>query len=123
MKVRLFALLACVAMVGMAACSEDPTDAGNLEPSAIVTSVSLTHKTPGTKFQIVAYAIDKNNARLTGALAGSLTGGAVTIDSMPYVPELQETRFFLNAQTPTEGVTLTITGHGLTKDVTVIVEE
>lgn len=122
MRLRAFALLACVAVVGMTACSEDPTEPGNQEPSAIVTNFSTTVRTVGVQFTITAYAIDKNNARIPGVLSGSSAGTAVRVDSVPYFPELQETRFFLTTVEATEGTDLTVTGHGLTKSVTVVVE-
>lgn len=117
MRLRAFALLACVAVVGMAACSEDPTEAGNLEPSAIVTNLSTTTRTVGTDFSITAYTIDKNNARIPGALTAS--GSGITVDSTPYFPELQETRVFAHATAISTDATITITGGNLSKTVSV----
>lgn len=117
MRLRAFALLACVAVVGMAACSEDPTESGNLEPSAIVTNLSTTTRTVGTDFSITAYTIDKNNARIPGALTA--TGSGIVVDSTPYFPELQETRVFAHATAISTSATITITGGNLSKTVSV----
>lgn len=122
MRFRPFALLAALTIVATTACSEDPTEPGNQEPLAIVTNFSQVVRAPGTKFTITAYAIDKNNARLTGRLDATASGGAIAIDSMPYFPELQETRLFVHAISATDGATVTVSGHGLTKDVIVVVE-
>jgi hypothetical protein len=124
MKFRPYALLACLVLVGtMAACSEDPTAAGSGEPEAIVTTRSLTNQTVGTHFSITAYTLDKNAQRMAGELDAAPNGGNITIDSIVYVHELLETRVFMKAATKTAaaGATVTVSGHGLTKDVTVVI--
>jgi hypothetical protein len=124
MKFRPYALLACLVLVGsMAACSEDPTASGSGEPEAIVTTRSLTNQTVGTKFSITAYTLDKNAQRMTGALDATANGAGLHIDSIVYVHEVLETRIFVNAlsKTAAAGQTLTVSGHGLTKDVTVVI--
>jgi len=123
MKFRPYAMLtALVALVGLAACSNDPTAANTGTPEAIVTNRSTTTQTMGTKFTIVAYAIDKNVQRMTGKLDAVSAGSAVTIDSVVYVHEVLETRVFLNlAAKSATGTVVTISGHGLTKDVKIIV--
>jgi hypothetical protein len=103
----------------MAACSEDPTESGNLEPSAIVTDLSTTTRTVGTQFSITAYTIDKNNARIPGALTAASSAGLV-VDSTVYFPELQETRVFVHATAiDSTSAAITITGGNLSKTVRV----
>lgn len=122
MKFRSYMLLAAAALVGLAACSDDPTSSGSGTPEAIVTSRSITTQTKGTHFSITAYAVDKNLQRMPGELTAAPAGGAVTVDSIRYVHELLETRIFLNAaNTSTTGTVVTVQGHGLSKDVKVVV--
>lgn len=123
MKFRPYAMLvALVAVVGLPACSKDPTASNTGVPEAIVTTRSLTNQVVGAKFSITAYAIDANVQRMTGKLDASAAGSAVAVDSVIYVHELLETHIFLNptAKSAT-GTIITVTGHGLSKDVKVIV--
>ena len=123
MAITAYAVLACLVVAGgLAACSEDPTASGSGEPEAIVTTRSLTNQTVGTPFSITAYTLDKNAQRMAGELAAQPNSGSLTIDSIIYVHELLETRIFIKptAKTAAAGETLTVSGHGLTKDVTVI---
>ena len=123
MKLRPFALLASLTVaLGLAACNEDPTAAGTGEPEAIVTTLSEAHRSVGNSFSVVAYAVDKNLKRIAGKLEASSTGAAVTIDSTVYVPELAETRVFMKANSASSaGTNVTISGHGLSKDVKVVI--
>lgn len=125
MKFRLLAQLASlVAVFGIAACSEDPTDPGDGVPEAIATSRSEIHQTLGGKFTLIAFTLDKNTKRIPGVLDANSAGSAVVVDSVRYAAELAETRIFLNAAAASEdGTTVTVSGQGLTKDVTVIVTE
>ncbi len=122
MKFRLYSLLALVATAGLVACSDDPTDEGRGEPFAIVTDRSQTVQAEGVSFSVTAYTIDNNNRRISGRLEGTLAGGPVALDSTVYVQELSETRFFMTGSDATDGVDLTIQGHGLTKTAVIIVE-
>lgn len=125
MKLKLYAMIAClVASAGVAACDEDPTEAGTGEPEAIVTTLSQTTRARNTAFTITAYAVDKNLHRIPGALVATPASAAVTLDSTRYVPELSETRIYLKTgatATPAPGATVTITGQGLSKDLKVII--
>ena len=123
MKLTAYAVLACLVVGGgISACSEDPTATGSGEPEAIVTTRSLTNQTVGTEFSITAYTLDKNAQRMSGQLSAQTNGAGLTLDSTVYVHELLETRFFVKptAKTGVAGQTVTVSGHGLTKDVTVI---
>ena len=123
MKFRPIALLACLtAVMGLAACSEDPTESGTGEPEAIVTTLSEAHRSVGASFSITAFAVDKNLKRIAGELTATSTGAAVSVDSVRYVPQLAETRIFLKANTASSaGTNVTISGHGLSKDVKVVI--
>jgi hypothetical protein len=121
MKFRLFSLLALVAALGAVACSDDPTDAGAGEPFAIVTDRTLVTIPRNTSTAITAYTIDQNNRRIPGALTAQPAAGIV-LDSTNYVQELSETRFFVSGSAASPGADLTITGNGLTKTTTVIVQ-
>jgi hypothetical protein len=123
MKFTRFALLAFAATVGLAACSEDPTEAGQGEPFAIVTDVAQATTPRNTQLSIRAYTIDQNNRRIPGALTAQPAGPAISIDSTVYVQELSETRFFVRGTTASAaGTDLTITGHGLTATSKIIVQ-
>jgi hypothetical protein len=120
MKLTPYALLACLGVV--AACSSDITADGTGTPQAIVTSRSITSATKGTQLQFTAFAVDQNNQRMAGALTATSQGPAATLDSVVYVPELLETRIYVKPVTATAtGVIVTVSGHGLTKDVKVII--
>lgn len=123
MKFRPFALLAClVTVVGLSACQEDPTEEGTGVPEAILTSRSEIHTTVGSSTALIAFTVDKNLKRIPGILAATSAGGAVTFDSVKYVPELAETRIFIKANSAsTAGTNVTVTGHGLTTDVKVVI--
>lgn len=123
MKFRTYALVAgALTVIGLAACSQDPTGSGSGEPEAIVTNRSEINQTKNASFSVTAYAIDKNDQRMAGKLEAVSNGAAIVVDSVPYVPELLETRVFMKAVGSTaSGTTVTISGHGLTKDVKVIV--
>ena len=123
MKFRPLALLAClVTVVGLTACQEDPTEEGTGVPEAIVTNRTEIHSGVGTKTTLIAFAVDKNGKRIPGELTAQSGGAAVVIDSIRYVTALAETRIFLNAASASSaGTTVTVSGHGLTTDVTVII--
>lgn len=125
MKLRLFAMIACLAATaGLAACDEDPTAAGVGEPEAIITTLSQTTRAKNTTFTLVAYAVDKNLHRIPGALTATSGGGGVAVDSVVYVPELTETRIYLRTggtAAPAPGIPVTVAGHSLQKDVSVII--
>ena len=123
MKFRPFALLAClVTVVGVTACQEDPTEEGTGVPEAILTSRTEIHATVGSKQTLIAFTVDKNLKRIPGILAATSAGGAVVIDSVRYVDELAETRVFLSAASAsTAGTNVTVTGHGLSADVKVVI--
>src|SRR5512138_329688 len=98
MKLRTYALLAsALAVAGLVACSEDPTGSGSGEPEAIVSNRSVVNQTKGATFSVTAYAIDKNDQRMAGKLDAVSNGAAIVVDSVPYVPELLETRVFMKA--------------------------
>lgn len=124
MKLKHYAMIALLAgTAGLAACDEDPTAAGVGEPEAIVTTLSQTSRARNTAFTIIAYAVDKNLHRIPGALSVTPSPG-VTVDSTKYIPELTETRLYLRTggtAAPAPGVTVTIQGHNLTKDLKVII--
>ncbi|MGQ0560333.1 MAG: hypothetical protein ACT443_00500 [Gemmatimonadota bacterium] len=122
MKLKPFAFLACVLVVGLSACREDPTEENVGVPEAIVSNRSETHQAVGATFTITAYVVDGNLQRIPGALTASAAGSAVTVDSAVFDPILAETDFFLRANAATEGTTVTLSGQGLTKDVKVVVE-
>lgn len=123
MKLTRFALLAFVATVGMAACSDDPTETNQGEPFAIVTDVAQATVARNTQFSIRAYTIDQNNRRVPGALTAAPAGPAVSIDSVKYVQELSETRVFARGtQASAAGTDITISGHGLTYTSKIIVQ-
>ena len=125
MKLKLYAMIAClVASAGVAACDEDPTEAGTGEPEAIVTTLSATTRARNTAFTITAYAVDKNLHRIPGALTATPASAAVVVDSTRYVPELSATRIYQKTgatPTPAPAATVTITGQGLSKDLKVII--
>jgi hypothetical protein len=123
MKFRPFALLAClVTVVGLSACQEDPTADGDGVPQAIQTDRTELHQAVGTKFTVIAFAIDQNLKRIPGILDAQPAGAAVVIDSVRYVSGLAETRVFITAASASPaGTTVTISGHGLSTDVTVII--
>lgn len=123
MKFRPFALLAFVAATGLIACSEDPTEAGDGQPLAIITNRSETTLARNAQFTIVAYTIDQNNRRIPGQLSATPAGSAVAVDSVRYVPELIETRVFIRGVSASSaGTDVTITGHNLTATTKVIVQ-
>lgn len=122
MKFRSYALIACVLGVAVAGCTSDPTSSGSGVPEAIITNRTVTNQTVGTKFSISAYTIDENAQRMAGALTATSAGAAAVIDSVIYLPELLETRIFVNPTgTSTAGTTITVSGHGLSSDVTVVI--
>jgi hypothetical protein len=123
MKLKHFSLLASlVAVVGLGACREDPTEAGTGEPEAIVSTRSESHAAKSAAFSITAFTVDKNLKRIAGPLTATSAGTAVTVDSAVYFPELAETRVFLRTGTAAStGTIVTLSGHGLTKDVKVVV--
>jgi hypothetical protein len=106
----------------LSACREDPTEANVGAPEAIISNRSETHQAVGATFTITAYTVDGNLQRIPGALTATAAAGAVTVDSAVYDPILTETDFYLRANGASEGATVTLQGHGLTKDVTVVVE-
>jgi hypothetical protein len=121
MKFRPFALLACLTLA-LAACSEDPTAEGSGEPEAIVTDFSERHVALNSRATIVAYTIDQNFARIPGRLDASPAGPAVAVDSVTYNADLQETTIFIRAASASAaGTDLTVTGHGLTKTVKIVI--
>jgi hypothetical protein len=123
MKLRTLALACLLVTASTSACSNDPTAAGSGEPEVIVATRSLTNVAIGAKTSITAYTLDKNAQRMAGALTATSNGAALVIDSVVYVHELLETRVFFNpvSKTASAGVSFTISGHGLTKDVTVVI--
>jgi hypothetical protein len=123
MKLRPFALLACALVVGSsAACREDPTQASVGVPETIVSNRSETHQAVGAAFTVTAYVIDKNLQRIPGALTATSAGAAVRVDSAVYDPILTETRVYMKANSASAaGTNVTLAGHGLTKDVKVII--
>ena len=122
MKLIPSALLTCLSVIALAACSSDITAEGSGTPQAIVASRSILATTRGTQAQITAYAVDQNNQRMAGKLDAISAGPAVTIDSVVYVPELLETRVYLKpVSVSSAGVSVTLSGHGLTKDVKITV--
>lgn len=121
MRFRPFALLA-VAVLGLAACSEDPTEAGDGDPEAIITTRTTRTEARNTSFSVTGFAVDANLKRIPGALTAVSAGAAVRVDSAKYIRELAETRVFMTAlSVSAAGTIVTLSGHGLTKDVTVIV--
>jgi hypothetical protein len=122
MKLRPFALLACALVVGLSACREDPTQASTGVPETIVSNRSETHQAVGATFTVTAYVIDKNLQRIPGALTATSAGAAVRVDSAVYDPILTETRVYMKANSASAaGTNVTLAGHGLTKDVKVII--
>ncbi|MGQ0814542.1 MAG: hypothetical protein ACT4O1_08750 [Gemmatimonadota bacterium] len=121
MKLRPIALLACALVVGLSACREDPTEANVGDPEAIVTNRSQTTQTVGAAFTVTAFTVDKNLQRIPGQLAAAVVGAGVSVDSAIYDPILTETDIFLRATARTTDAVMTVTGHGLSKDVKVIV--
>ena len=125
MKLKLYAMIAClVATAGLAACDEDPTSEGVGEPAAIVTTLSQATRATNTAFTVTAYAVDQNLHRIPGILAVTPASNAVSVDSVVYVPELSETRLYLRTggtAAPAPGVTVTVAGHGIQKDIAVII--
>jgi hypothetical protein len=120
MKFRLYALLALATTMGLVACSEDPTAAGSGTPVAIISNRTTTTATLGTKFSLTTYVIDQNAQRMEGALTATTSGTNIAIDSVVYVKETLETKIFINPKTATStGNVITVSGHGLTKDITV----
>ena len=122
MKLRPFALLACLTtFVALGACEEDITAEGGTA-EAIVTDYSERHVALNAKATIVAYTIDSNFARIPGQLAAASAGPAVVVDSVRYDPQVQETQIFIRAASASAaGTDLTVTGHGLTKTVKIII--
>lgn len=122
MKFRPFALLACAALVvGLSACQEDPTEGNVGVPEAIIADRSETHRSAGTAFTITAYVVDKNLQRIPGKIEAAPAGAAVTVDSAIYDAVLTQTRIYLKANAATTGTNVTLSGHGLTKDVSVVI--
>lgn len=121
MKLKPFAIVACALAVGLTACREDPTEANTGVPTAIVSNRTETNRTVGTAFTVTAYTIDGNLQRVPGALTATSGGAAVTVDSVRYDPILTETRVYMKANAKSEGTTVTLQGHNLSKDVKVII--
>lgn len=121
MKFRSFALLACALVVGLTACQEDPTEAGVGAPEAIIANRAETHLAKGGTFTVEAYVVDKNLARIPGALTATASGAGVSIDSVVYINELTVTRVFVRAGQTAGETNVTISGQGLTKDVKVVI--
>jgi len=121
MKFRSYAMLAIVTTMGLVACSSDPTDAGSGSPAAIETTRSIVSATKGHGFTVTAFAIDQNAQRMSGALTASSASSLVVVDSAVYVHDLLQTVIYLHgtAATPAAGAIVTVSGHDLTKDVTV----
>lgn len=122
MKFRPFALLACALVVGLTACREDPTEANVGVAEAIITTRSETTVAKGGTVSVQAYVVDKNLQRIPGPLTATPAGAGVTIDSVTYVPELTHTLIFVRAGQAAGSTNITISGHGLTKDVKVTVK-
>ena len=121
MKFRSYAMLAIVTTMGLVACTKDPTDAGSGQPVAIETTRSLVSATKGTAFTVTAFTIDQNAQRMAGALTANSASSVVVVDSAVYVHDLLQTVFYLHgtAATPAAGGVVTVSGHSLTKDITV----
>lgn len=121
MKFRPFVLLACVAALGLAACEDDP--AGTGVPFAIATNQTTFTINQNVSTPVIAFTLDQNNRRITGALTAAQPVAPLVLDSTVYVQELSETRFFVKgtASIPAPGGQLIISGHGLTDTVFVIV--
>ena len=123
MKLKPFALLASLTTVlVLSACEKDVTDAGSGEAEAIVTSHSERHIAINTRATITAYAIDGNFTRIPGQLTAASAGPAVVVDSVRYDPNIQETQIFIRgASASAAGTDLTVSGHGLTKTVKIVI--
>lgn len=123
MKFRPTALFACAILATtLAACTKDPTSSGSGVAETIVLNRSTTNRSVGEKFSIIAYSVDKNIQRMAGKLDATSAGPAIVIDSVIYLPELLETRVFLNAAAKSaSGTFITVSGHGLSADVKVVV--
>lgn len=119
MKFKSTALLACALVVGLTACQEDPTEANVGVPEAIVATRAETNLAKGGTVSVQAYVVDKNLQRIPGALTATAAGTGVTIDSVKYVPELTHTLIFIRAGQAAGSTNVTLSGHGLTKDIKV----
>lgn len=121
MKLKSFALLACLT-VALGACEKDLTDEDSGTPEAIVTDFSERHIAVNTRATIVAYTIDGNFTRIPGVLTATSAGPAVVVDSVRYDPQIQETQIFIRgASASSAGTDLTVSGHGLTKTVKIVI--
>ena len=120
---RLLTLVAPIAVL-LAGCSKDPTDEGSGDPFALVTDYVSTTRAAGTSFVLGVKVIDRHNSPLQEEVTVTTADAAtVAVDSVRFRTELAETRAFLRAikASAAAGVTLTVTGGGLTQEVKVIV--
>lgn len=116
---RLLSLVAALAVIN-SACSEDPTDEGRGDAFAIVTNRSSTEQGVGSEFTVTATVVDRLGTPLPIAVAAtSSVPTSVTVDSTVFVPELQETRFYLRSLEVNAAVPVVLTAAALTDTVEV----
>jgi hypothetical protein len=116
---RLLSLVAPLAGIS-AACSDDPTDEGSGDAFAIVTNRSSTEQGAGSAFTLTATVVDRLGTPLPiQVVATSGVPTSVVVDSTRYVPELQETRFYLRSLAVNAAVPVVLTAEMLTDTVEV----
>ena len=108
--------------LGLSACTDDPTDEGAGDAFAIVTSVSTAAQSVGGRFTVTAQVVDRMGTPLPIQItASSVEADVVAVDSTIFVPEIQETRFFLRTLKVDAGAAVILSAGALTDTVNVTV--
>jgi hypothetical protein len=85
-------LLFCGALLGLAACSDDPAAVGSGDIIDIASDKALIIVSPGDSVNLAAWAVDATNSRVAQQITFTSTSGTATVGAGTYFPELAETR-------------------------------
>jgi hypothetical protein len=122
--VRALSYVGAFALVASAAACTDPTTAGVGTPINISPNFISYNAKSGTQFTLTAHLLDAELNSL-GTKVDATIANTVLIkqDSAPFVPEINETRFFLKPSTVTklDSTNVTLSAAGLTKVVKIYV--
>jgi hypothetical protein len=109
-----------LATLALVACSDDPTDEGSGDAFAIVSDVSTAVRPVGASFTVTAKVVDRLGTPLPIQVTAATTKpDVVALDSSTYVPELQESRFYLRSLKVDAGAPLVLTASTLSDTVNV----
>jgi hypothetical protein len=109
-----------LATLALVACSDDPTDEGSGDAFAIVSDVSTAVRPVGASFTVTAKVVDRLGTPLPIRVTAATTKpDVVALDSSTYVPELQESRFYLRSLKVEASTPLVLTAQTLSDTVDV----